>query len=111
MWNRLKAELQGIRERELSTIPENKEMKELLLEQTEQQTLQEHKETVAFLRAIRADTVESLRKSEAEYSQLQQINEEMKVRACFIFIRLFYLSKGHLFSVFNMPLGLVCLLY
>ncbi|RUS85278.1 hypothetical protein EGW08_006979 [Elysia chlorotica] len=75
---RLKGELQNIRERELSTIPPNKEMQALIVKQSEQQSLQEHKETLAFLRATRADTVESLRKSEAEFEQLKQVNEEIK---------------------------------
>ncbi|GFR66481.1 centromere protein K-like [Elysia marginata] len=75
---RLKAELQGIRERELSTIPQNPELQKIVLKQAEQQSLQEYKETVAFLRATRTDAVESLNKSEAEFAHLQQINEEMK---------------------------------
>ncbi|KAK3753133.1 hypothetical protein RRG08_024411 [Elysia crispata] len=75
---RLKGELHGVRERELSTIPPNKEIQELVLKQSEHQSLQEHKETLAFLRATRDDTVESMRKSEAEFEQLKQINEEIK---------------------------------
>lgn len=75
---RLKAELHRIKKSELSTIPQNKELQEILLKQAEQKSLEEHKETLAFLRATRADTVESLKKSKAEFTQLQQINEEIK---------------------------------
>ena len=101
---RLKGELHGVRERELSTIPPNKEIQELVLKQSEHQSLQEHKETLAFLRATRADTVESMRKSEAEFEQLKQINEEIKVRAVQFFFPLNfscplikkYLTQPHL---------------
>ncbi|GFO41352.1 centromere protein k-like [Plakobranchus ocellatus] len=75
---RLKGELQGIKERELSAIPQNNEMQVLILQQEEQKALEEYREALAFLRAKRADIAEALEKSEAEFSQLKQMNVELK---------------------------------
>ncbi|KAI8785282.1 centromere protein K [Biomphalaria glabrata] len=75
---RLKAELLLLEENGPSTLPENKEIQRLVLEQNQLKSSEQLEEVLVFFRAKRSEVIDELKREEETSSELQRVNETLK---------------------------------
>ncbi|KAH9507298.1 hypothetical protein Btru_056863 [Bulinus truncatus] len=75
---RLKAEILFLEENEPRTLPENKEIQQIVLEQDQRKCLEELEEVLVLFRGKRSEVTVELQQAEETHSQLMSLNETLK---------------------------------